>query len=144
MTNNPPDPVLSERVARLAVDIEGLSVEVRGLRDDLQEVARSLARLEGHRDAGGLAPETQQRPGDVLAGWVAIWSPWHVVAVVALLVGGPTVAGPLAEHAIKLSSPATLAPALAQTPAKPKAKAKAPAVDTAAAHGGAMGESFNP
>lgn len=105
------DPVLAERVAGVAVDVAELSAEVRALRTDLGGLASSLARWEGVREGETTGVRQSpvgnaKYPADVLAEWIASWSPWQVVVLVALAAGGPTVAGPAVERLISTLAPA--------------------------------------
>lgn len=108
------DPVLAERVARLSDDVEELSVEVRGLRTDLSALTASLARWEGIREGeaatGVHDSPIESAPGVIIARWVAGWSPWQVVVCVALVVGGPTVAGPAVDRLLALTPVAQVEP----------------------------------
>lgn len=128
------DPVLAERVARLSDDVEELSAEVRGLRTDLGGLTASLARWEGIREgeatSGVRESPIESAPGVILARWVSAWSPWQVVALAALVVGGPTVAGPAMERLLSAAVPPAPVAVEVTRPALPDLDGRERPVDT--------------
>jgi hypothetical protein len=97
-----------EEVRRLAdavgaIEREQLVAEAReaGRREALQDVAEATS-------PGRPAPLLGEPRGwDRLAQWVTQWSPWQVLVGLALLVGGPTVAGPAVERLLSTLLPTT-------------------------------------
>ena len=107
----PGDPVLG-RLARIEEKVD--------------DVALKVAHIEGRFAAGG--PSDEPKGWDRLAKWAADWSPWQVLVAIALMVGGPTVAGPAVDRVLSVMLP----PVVVEQPARPAPAAMPEGNDDAA------------
>jgi hypothetical protein len=77
----------------------------------LDDVSDRVARMEGRAEAETTGVrrsplvEDGPRGWDRLAAWLAGWSPWQVLIALALIVGGPTVAGPTVDRVLSVFLP---------------------------------------
>lgn len=92
----------------LAPDLVDRLDRIESKVDDLViKVARMEGRAEAETTGVRRSPLVADGPQgwDRLAAWAASWSPWQVLIALALIVGGPTVAGPTVDRLLSVFLP---------------------------------------
>ena len=109
-------PDLVDRLDRIESKVDDVSDRVARMEGRLQ--GRDEVETSGVRRSPLLADGP--RGWDRLAAWLAGWSPWQVLIGLALLVGGPTVAGPTVDRVLSVFLPDVHAlEAVEAAPSKP-------------------------
>ena len=94
-------PDLVDRLDRIESKVDDVSDRVARMEGRLQ--GRDEVETSGVRRSPLLADGPQG--WDRLAAWAASWSPWQVLIALALIVGGPTVAGPTVDRVLSVFLP---------------------------------------
>ena len=94
-------PDLVDRLDRIDSKVDDVSDRVARMEGRLQ--GRDEVETSGVRRSPLLADGPQG--WDRLAAWAASWSPWQVLIALALIVGGPTVAGPTVDRVLSVFLP---------------------------------------
>jgi hypothetical protein len=104
---------VTAQIGRVVERLDQLTGQVGTIeRDKIIADARAEGRQEALRDiAEGTSPSRpapllgEPRGWDRLAAWLTQWSPWQAILLAALVVGGPTVAGPAMERLLSVMLP---------------------------------------
>lgn len=124
---------VTAQIGRVVERLDQLTGQVGTIeRDKIIADARAEGRQEALRDiAEGTSPGrplllSEPRGWDRLAAWLTQWSPWQAILLAALVVGGPTVAGPAMERLLDTFLPATATTQHEASPPAPRLETSDP------------------